>query len=246
MRPIELRDAPAGAITFAAVLFSAATARGDASAPPQPSTPGVATSPDLGTPLPMQGALPAFTGVGIGYGVEAIDVANVPHVGLGHGVATPGGRATFAGFDVDEYIGGHRGRSGWFGFATLGVAMAAQVAGTASDAFASGGTGYNAGDVRYYRFDLPAPGLGFRTRNWVASMQLAPDLELFAASYRGPMATVSGDALVFALAADLQACRQYNLFGFSGRNSSACGYVAPVLFRDGGFGGAAFGVRVFM
>jgi hypothetical protein len=222
-------------ITFAALLCSAATARADTTA----------VAPDLGTPLPTQGAMPAFTGVGMGYGLDATDVPSVPRIGLGHGLSTPGGNAMFTGLDIEEYVGGHGGQLGWFGFATLRFNWELQVSGSASNAFAVDGATYDAGAITYFRFGLPAPGFGYRTRNWLASVQLAPDLELYAAHYQGAMA-VSGTSVVFALAADAQVCKQYNFMGLSSRNAPACAYVAPVLFRDGGLGGAAFGVRVFL
>jgi hypothetical protein len=227
-------------ITFAAVLCSAATARADATAPP------AVAAPDLGTPLPMQGAMPAFTGVGIGYGLDATDVPSVPRIGLGHGLATPGGNAMFSGVDIEEYVGGHHGQLGSFSFVTVRFNWELQVTGSASNAFAVDGAAYDGGDVHFFRFGLPAPGIGYRTRNWLASVQLAPDLELYTTGYRGPMSGVSGHSLVFALAADAQVCKQYNFLGLSSRNAPACVYIAPVVFRDGGLGGASFGVRVFL
>lgn len=207
--------------------------------------------PDLGTPLPTQGAVPALSGFGLGAGWNVLAVPHVPSVDLGHGVSTPRRAGTFTGFDMFEYVGLGGTAYGWFDFAMLRFTIDGAVGGSAGDDFMAGGTRYTDGTMLDIQFSVPAPGIGYRQRTWLVSAQLDPTLDLFDGTFYDTAATTSatttpsGTKLQLELAVDVQACMQYNAFGFMERNSAACVFVAPVVYRDGFMQGATVGLRVF-
>ena len=125
--------------------------------------------------------------------------------------------ATLAGFSERSYVASTG--SGTFGFYSLGVDLA----------FATG--------TRALSLELPSPGIGTRARTWLVSAQLVPAISWF---------VERGDRDHFyALSTDLQACLQYNFLGFFPKNSAACVYAAPAIYRDGWLSGVAFGLRWF-
>jgi hypothetical protein len=218
-------------ITFAVLVASATTARAD---PP----------PELGTPLPNQSAAGALSGISVGMGLDTTMVSALPAIDLGNGVTLPRRGLTFAGLDVVEYLASRRSGPGWFKFTGVRVDFDLKVAGSGADDFTANNQMFTKGDVLLGRFGLPSLGLGYRSRSWLASVELEPNLEWFSASYSGPV-KADGSSLELAVAVDVQVCWQYNVGGYFPKNSAACLYAAPVVYRDGFLTGAAFGVRVF-
>jgi hypothetical protein len=204
----------------------------------EPATPNV----DLGTPLPAPSAIPALSGISALAGFDITDVAAMPSMKLDSLYATPRRDAVFAGITSSIVIGGNS-RPGWFRFYRLGVTYTLPVGGSASASFTSNGTTLTGGNVHYYGIALPVPGYGYRRGIWIATAQLVPQIDLFSAEFQAGKMTVSGSDTTLSISAELQVCRQFNLLGFSSKNSATCAYVAPALYRDGWMNGIAFGVR---
>jgi hypothetical protein len=99
------------------------------------------------------------------------------------------------------------------------------------------------GHLQSFSVGLPVPGHGYRRGIWIAMAQLLPQVDVFTAEFEIGNATVTGSDTTLSLSAELQLCRQFNLFGFSRRNSATCAYVSPSLYRDGWLNGVAFGLR---
>jgi hypothetical protein len=173
---------------------------------------------DLGTPLPEPTAYPAMAGVSAYVmSLDVIDVGSLPVTNRS---------AVLGGLGLRVYGGGFG--SGQFAFYSMGTNFAFDLAGEATD-------------VKMFSVELPSPGIGYRTRNWLVDAQLVPAIQWFTQDI---MMTSARDH-DYALSADLQACLQYNIAGIFPRNSAACVYVAPALYRESWFSGGSFGVRLF-
>jgi hypothetical protein len=127
------------------------------------------------------------------------------------------GSVILGGISVRTYGGG--AQLGMFGFYSLGTRM---------------GFGDS---VHMFDIELIAPGIGYRKRTWIVAAQLVPAIEWYA--------DMMDREHLYTASIDVQACVQYNAFGFFPKNSAACVYVAPAIYRDGWFEGATFGVRWF-
>jgi hypothetical protein len=173
---------------------------------------------DLGIALQEPTALPAMSG--INPYVLSLDMIDVPIL------PTTRRSATFAGFSDRAYVGGTS--PGEFAFYSLGVNLAYQVSGSADDA-------------AMVSLELPSPGIGYRSQNWLVAAQLVPAIDWFSQG-QAPMRDRDHD---FALGLDAQVCLQWNLGGFFPKNSAGCVYVAPQIYREGFVSGGAFGVRLF-
>ncbi len=139
--------------------------------------------PDLGTPLPGPGAMPALSYVGLGAGLDTTYESALPNISLGNGMHVPRRAAVLGGMDLEEYYGGRR--PGWFGFTTLRFDFDFNIAGGAGD-FTANGTKLDDGNVLLMRFGLPSLGYGFRGRKWLAAVQLQPNIEWFTADFQTP------------------------------------------------------------
>jgi hypothetical protein len=171
--------------------------------------PVVAHADDLGAPLPEPAAEPAMAGISpYVMSVDIDDVAKLPMTNTS---------AVLGGFGVRVYAGG--AHPGLFGFYSMG-----------------GGFGFGSG-VRMFSIEVPSPGLGYRTRDWLFGVQLVPAIQWFT---QGAMRDHD-----YTLATDVQLCLQYNIAGVFPKNSAACVYVAPSVYRDGWLQGASAGIRLF-
>ncbi len=198
-------------------------------------------SDDLGTPLPAPSAYPAMAGPSLlVVSVDAVDIPSLPPLDLGNGLVSSRRSEVFAGIGFRTYIGG--GHMGRFGYYSLGGSFEAGIA---------GGKPMSAGEpmltgAQLATIELPSPGYGYRTQKWLVGAQLVPAIEWISEEFHNGEAPISGRDHFYMMSADFQACTQYSAFGgVLGRSSAACVYVAPVIYRDGWFSGASFGVRLF-
>ena len=199
---------------------------------------------DLGTPLPAPSALPAMARLSAYVmSLDYVDVPAMPTIVVGERVTTPSRATSFAGATLRSYVGG--GAVGRFDFYSLGVALAYGLGGDATKSFTANGATYTNGDVRMFSIELPSPGMGYRARTWLVSAQLVPSIQWFTESFVRDGMAVDGRDHSYVLSADVQACLQYNFVGVFPKNSAACVYVAPVVYREGWFEGASVGVRWF-
>jgi hypothetical protein len=195
---------------------------------------------DLGTPLPAPSAYPAMTGPSlIVMSIDAVDVPSLPPLDLGHGLTSPRRSEVFGGVGFRSYVGG--GHMGRFVYYSMGGGVEG---GVASGKPLSAGAPMLTGS-QLYSLELPSPGYGYRTRKWLVGAQLVPAVEWIAEEFKNGETPMSGHDHFYTVSADFQACMQYTVFTGLGRNSAACVYVAPVIYRDGWFSGASFGVRIF-
>jgi len=194
---------------------------------------------DLGAPLPTPSAYPAMAGPSVlVMSVDAVDVPSLPPLDLGNGVTSPRRSEVFAGIGLRGYVGGeHMGR---FAYYSIGGGFEGGVA---------SGKALSAGPMltgaQLYSLELPSPGYGYRTQKWLVGAQLVPAIEWIGEQFKNGDATMTGRDHFYTVSADFQACLQYTVLTGLGRNSAACVYVAPVIYRDGWFSGASFGVRIF-
>lgn len=171
--------------------------------------PLVAHADDLGTPLPEPTAYPAMAGISpYVMSADIDDVAKLPMTNTS---------AVLGGLGVRVYAGS--GHAALFGFYSMG-----------------GSFGWGSG-VHMFSIEVPSPGLGYRTRDWLFGAQLVPAIQWFT---QGEVRDHD-----YTLATDFQLCRQYNIAGLFPKNSAACVYVAPSVYRDGWLGGASAGIRLF-
>jgi hypothetical protein len=200
---------------------------------------------DLGTPLPVASAQPALSGISTPAGFDITEIPAMPSMKLDGLYTMPRRDATFAGIDTSVMMSGpsHGGR---FLFVQVGVAYALQVGGAASASFTSNGSMLTGGNLHYLAIALPVPGYGYRRGGWIATAQLVPQIDVFSADFHIGNTAVSGSDTTLSISAELQACRPFNLFGFSRKNSATCAYVAPAVYRDGWMNGVAVGVRAVM
>jgi hypothetical protein len=204
---------------------------------------GIAVAePDFGEPLSGPTAYPALaslTPYTMSFGM--MYVPSLPPIDLGNGITAPRGSATYLAFESSSAVGGLH--PGWFGYYSVSAGLALQVAGDATRSFQTGGQTFTDGSTSAFSIAPLAPGMGYRTRELLFGAQVVPRIEWFTESFHRDAMTVSGRDHFYTLAADLQGCLQYNLFGFMAKNSAICAYVAPVIYRDGWFSGASIGVR---
>jgi hypothetical protein len=173
---------------------------------------------DLGTPLPEPTAYPAMGGLSAYVmSLDVIDVGSLPVTNRS---------AVLGGFGLRAYGGGVT--MGQFAFYSMGTNIAFELAGDATRA-------------KMFSLELPSLGLGYRTRDWLVDAQLVPAIQWFTQDV-GMTSERDHD---YTLSADLQACLQYNIAGIFSKNSAACVYVAPALYRESWFSGASFGLRLF-
>jgi hypothetical protein len=197
----------------------------------------------LGTALPEPSALPAMSWL-TPY-VMSLDILQLqmPRIDLGNGLAAPTRTGDYGGFGVRNYVGGTR--MGRFGFYSLGTRFELGFGG-AHSAFEANNRMYGNGSSLMFSIELPSPGYGYRSLNWLVSAQLVPAIEWYQQDFKAGIQQVSGRDHFYTIVTDLQVCRQYNMFGMFPKNSAACVYVAPAVVRDGWFHGTTFGVRLFM
>ena len=182
--------------------------------------------PELGTPLPQPSAEPALAGVSpFVASADADYVPALPAIDLGHGVTSPRRSATLGGLSLATYAGSRH--MGWFG--------------TYSSTFSFG-----FGDTITMLGVTPlAAGIGYRHTGWLVGAQLGPRVEWYLAHEQSAGMSLSGRDHVYAVEADVQACVEYSIGRIFPRNSAACVYVAPMIYRQGWFQGGAIGLRLF-
>jgi hypothetical protein len=221
-----------------ALLASAAPANAEEAQPqtqPQPTTFAEPAMSGLDVLVVHAGALymPRFPSIGLSGAA-----------GNSGNVQTPVDGEGLASFGVSEYLGGGLGLHPTL---SLGIDFGMGVAGTSTGSFSNGGHTYANQDSFWWGARLPSPGLSWHKTGYVVGAQIVPELAWMSGQAHDETgARLAGNTFVFMASLDLQACREYNLFGFSSKNSAVCLYAAPVIYAGDFFNGASFGVRSFM
>jgi hypothetical protein len=197
-------------------------------------------------------AEPAMTGLevvvpnaGVLY-VPSLPTVHLSGPGVVGRVASPRGSELFAGFGFSEYAGGGLGLKPLY---SMGVDAGWGARGVSTTPFSSGGQTYAGyGVAQWLGVRFPSVGFSWHKTGYILSAQLVPSLVWLFAHYQssdgmGGTNVSSGTAFLFTASADVQACREYNLTGSSRKNWAVCLYATPMIYADGFFNGASFGVR---
>jgi hypothetical protein len=179
----------------------------------------------------------------------ALYMPRFPSIGLSGGagpgnVQTPVYPEGLASFGMSEYMGGGLGLHPTF---SQGVDFGMEAAGVTTSSFSNGGHLYSGQDSLWWGVRLPSPGLSWHKTGYVVGAQIVPELAWMIGRFQDETGKqLAGDTFAFMASLDVQACREYNLFGMSQKNSAVCLYAAPVIYSGDFFNGASFGVRSFM